>query len=87
MTAMQRIVGSFVSTGNPFGLLDITSMQRDASTVFASPRYPMLNLNQTGGVHVPAISTLDTGSNKLGAKWPVGPGLKNKFEVVNFQAW
>lgn len=87
VTALQRIVGNFVKTGNPTGPLEITGMQGDALGVFAPPGYPMLNQNQTGGVEVPVNSTLDASLNQLGAKWLVGPGLRNDFEVVNGFEW
>lgn len=87
ITAIQRIIGNFIRTGTPNGPMQIMGMEGGELGVFKSPKWPMLNLNQTGGVEVPVNSTLDPGLNELGAKWRVGPGLKNEFEVVDGFEW
>ncbi|KAH7381353.1 carboxylesterase type B [Phaeosphaeria sp. MPI-PUGE-AT-0046c] len=69
--ALQRIVGNFVRTGSPNGPFEIMGMQKQGLGAFAPPDYPMLN----------------AGLNVLGAKWLVGPGLRNKFTVVNGFDW
>jgi hypothetical protein len=76
VAAMQRIIGDFVLKGEVEGL-----------GTFEGPQWPMQNLNQTGGREVRVNSTIDVAISDLGGMWYVGPGLKNKFDVVDGYAW
>jgi carboxylesterase type B len=73
--ALQKIIGNFVVNADP------------GFRPFKAPDWPMMNLNQTGGMEVDVSSTLDLGLNGTGAKWNIGPGLKNNFEIVNGSEW
>jgi hypothetical protein len=76
VAAMQRIIGTFVVTGIAEGVGQ-----------FKQPDWPMRSLNQTGGREVRVNSTIDTAVNGLGGMWYVGPGLVNRFDVVDGWQW
>jgi carboxylesterase type B len=77
VVAIQRIFGNFVKTGGP----------GDGWPVFTAPEYSMMNLNETGGREVPVNATLDSVLTGVNATWYVGPGLENKFDIVDGWTW